>query len=345
MRINPRFKLNNQSFDLKGLLEFSESLLHEREPNLIDLGRFIIDWCSTSDFISLATSGSTGTPKFIKASKSQMVNSSLLTANFFSLNEGDTALCCLPLRYIAGKMMLVRAFVLGLQIEVVSPSKRPLELASGTYFDFCAMVPMQLQNSIQSLDKIKTLIVGGAAVPTSLYKQINSSCKIYETFGMTETLSHVAIRRFSINSLYFQALKGVNFSVDSRNCLIIDAPKLHPKKLTTNDVVQLKGEKKFKWLGRIDRVVNSGGVKLHPEIIESKIAVQISNRFFVSSIPDSILGQALIVVIESAKVYSKPFKGLEKYEIPKQIYTVKKFEQTHTGKIDRRATLVKLKLV
>ena len=212
------------------------------------------------------------------------------------------------------------------------------------------MVPLQLDNSIHRLHLLKKLIVGGGAVPEYLIALIQGiSTKIYETYGMTETVSHIAARRLnskkkSIDECFFKTLPQVAISVDDRNCLVVKAPLLNPDTLVTNDIVEIVTHKKFIWKGRFDNVINSGGVKLFPEQIEKKLQLIIRQRFFVSSIPDSLLGNKLILIIEDVTgtlnqdiITEKisQLSSLGKFEKPKQVYFLNKFMETRSGKIKR----------
>lgn len=334
-----RFKLNGGAFsDKDELLDFSKEISDS-------IFSFLNDWFNTNDFVVVNTSGSTGTPKPIKLKKEFMKNSAIATGTFFNLREGTTALLCLSTDYIAGKMMLVRALTLGWEIDIVAPVSNPLEGLKKKYH-FSAMVPLQLRNSLNELYKIDKLIVGGGVVSNDLIEEIQEKeTKIYATYGMTETITHVAIKKLNHVVLSdcntYEALPNVNFSKDSRNCLVIEAPKVTEEKLITNDVVSLISDKEFDWLGRFDNVINSGGVKLHPEKIEEKLSKIISERFFVIGVPDTILGEKLILIVEGEKK-SIPFSSLQdlsKYEVPKEVCFLDKFIETETKKIQRKKTL------
>ncbi|MBN4085356.1 AMP-binding protein, partial [Flavobacteriaceae bacterium AH-315-B10] len=301
--------------------------------------------------------GSTGQPKKIKLQKQAMVNSAIATGDCFSLKAGDKALHCLPTQFIAGKMMLVRAIVLGLELDVVEPSSNPLQDVFKNY-DFCAMVPMQVQNSLETLHKIKTLIVGGAPVSNLLQEKLKgSSTKVFETYGMTETITHIAVKKLnnfeslrgettkqSVES-HYKTLPNITISQDERDCLVIDAPKLNTQTIITNDIVKLYSETEFEVLGRYDNMINSGGIKLFPEQIEAKLSGKISQRFFIASEENETLGEKLILILEgeSNNLETEIFEGLDTFEIPKHIYTVTHFKETSTGKIQRVETLKLLK--
>lgn len=299
-----------------------------------DIRAFVSEWLSPELTIKLQTSGSTGVPKRIEVKKEWMRNSANLTGETFGLSEGDSVLLCLPMQYIAAKMMVVRALELGLDLIVTEPKKVIQVLA-----DFVAMVPIQLENSLDYIDDIKVLIVGGSHVRLSLLAKLqNISTNIYETYGMTETLTHVAIKPLNGagKSEYFSTLTGVSLEVDERGCLVIYAPKLNPEKVITNDMVELADESRFKLLGRYDNVINSGGVKMHPEIIEEKLELLIPyRRYFVAGIYDEEFGQRVVLFIEGEPTEIL-LDSLSKYERPKEIVYIKTFVETGTGKINRQ---------
>lgn len=346
MPFHPNFKLNNTSFaNVEELLSYTEQFS-------TDLWLFFKDWFNDNEFMVVQTSGSTGTPKPIQLKKEFMINSALATGSFFELGTETSALLCMSVNYIAGKMMLVRAFTLGWHIDVVMPEANPLKNTQKTY-DFCAMVPLQLQASLQELHKVKKLIVGGGVVSPDLYSKIQQvSTEVYATYGMTETITHIAVKKLNHNSInkesYYTTIPGVTIRQDERNCLVIHAPKVSKEDVVTNDVVKVISNISFEWLGRYDNVVNSGGIKLHPETIEEKLALLIPERFFVIGVTDAVLGEKLVLVIETEKNKEKEvqllseiekLEKLGRYERPKAIYFVPKFVETTTKKVQRLKTL------
>ncbi|HIC38349.1 MAG TPA: O-succinylbenzoic acid--CoA ligase, partial [Candidatus Marinimicrobia bacterium] len=268
-------------------------------------------------------------------------NSAELTRKTFGLKKGDSALLCMPMKYVAGKMMVVRALELGLDLKVVEPSSNPLKYMD-EIIDFAAMVPFQLENSLNDLDQVKTLIVGGGQVSQQLIEKLQKiSTQIFETYGMTETLTHVAIKPLNgpnISDL-FRALDGIRFEKDDRGCLAIHASALNPVPIVTNDLVELIDENSFRWLGRFDNVINSGGIKIIPEVVEAKLLSIIpNNRFFINGESDESLGEKVVLVVEG-NVIEISFDSLEKFEKPKEIYFISEFLETESGKIRRGETL------
>ena len=348
MEPHPSFKLNGSSFNKEALQSVAYSLIKEGLPFEVAIGDFLLDWLDNNKTIQVKTSGSTGIPKTISLNKEHMVNSALATGKFFGLTETDSALLCLPAEYIAGKMMLVRALVLGLHLDYTEPIAHPLALIVKSY-DFCAMVPLQLENSLSYLSQIKTVIVGGAPVSVRLKEKLRSvSSRIFETYGMTETVTHVAAR--PLEAPYFKVFQGVTINLDSRGCLQISAPHLGVDGLVTNDMAKLNSHEEFDLLGRFDNVINSGGIKMFPEQLEVKLSNVISSRFFIAGIPDRKLGHKVALIVEGNQKETdialevKENGNLSKYEVPKAYYTIPRFAETKTGKLDRRKTLALLGL-
>ncbi|MBU2938750.1 AMP-binding protein [Lacinutrix sp. C3R15] len=355
-KIHNRFKLNDNTYCFEELKEVGYSLVKEGLPYEKIIGDFLIDWLDGKDHILAETSGSTGKPKTIKLKKQAMVHSAIATGDFFNLKPGDSALHCLPCKYIAGKMMLVRAMILGLEIDLVEPTSQPIFDYERKY-DFCAMVPLQLEKITTYCNNIKTIIVGGSSVSTKLKDAIQDvKTNVFETYGMTETITHIAVKKLNNWSLQkeetktatdalFKILPNITISQDERNCLVIDAPKISKTKIITNDVVKMHSKNSFEWLGRVDNVINSGGIKFFPEQLEAKLQTKIANRFFITKEADEKLGECIVLIVESKTNTVDPsvFSELEKFEIPKKIYSVEKFIESENGKMLRQQTLKKLK--
>jgi O-succinylbenzoic acid--CoA ligase len=369
IEIHPKFKLNGHAYSHEELKEVAYSLVKEGDPYEKEIGDFLLDWGNETSAIEVKTSGSTGVPKPISLEKWHMVNSARATGEYFDLKAGNSALHCLPTQYIAGKMMLVRAMVLGLELEYIAPASNPLAHTSKSY-DFCAMVPLQLENASEKLDLIKILLVGGAPLSSKLIERLEQrTTEIYETYGMTETASHIALRKINhlptillnegaksamaassqvkgVSKEHFKCLPNVTVSVDKRGCLVIHAPNILGADIITNDLVNLLSETEFEWLGRHDNVINSGGIKLFPEQIEAQLAPIIANRFFVAGLPDDPLGQKMVLLVEGVidkrelmeKI--KTVSSLSSLEYPKEIIAIPKMITSPNGKMLRKETLL-----
>ena len=333
------------------LNSFEQSTLH-----------FCHSWLSGQQSFQLQTSGSTGTPKSITITRKQMEASASLTIKAIKLETSYSALVCLDTKYIAGQMMLVRSLMCGMNIVAVDPTSNPFEKILPTQpLDFAALVPYQLQFILNSplrskLDEVKCAIIGGAPLDLITKKELqNIRCKCYATYGMTETISHIALQRLNGDQQqsYFETLAGIEISKDERGCLVIGADYLgDKKKIVTNDLIELISEKKFNWLGRWDNIINSGGVKVIPEKIESVVqeifnALKLNNRFFVAGVADEKLNQKVCLIIEGtpfandllSKVDRELEEKLDRYEKPRVIKFINNFKQTETGKVLRAETL------
>lgn len=312
-----------------------------------DLFSFLQDWYSSSDSIDIRSSGSTARSRIIRLSKKAMVSSAEATCQFFGIGSNEVLHLCVPVQYIAGKMMLVRALVSGASLIFEEPSAAPL-LDCSQQISFSAMTPMQvtgvLNNHPERFQHLAQLIIGGAPVLQALkvrLQLINTSC--YATFGMTETATHVALNRLNgdSNSDVYSAVGDVLFKVDDRGCLIVQSKKREINNLSTNEIVELQDKSSFRWLGRADYVINTGGLKVYPEAIEEKLSSEFSSNYFIASLPDSQFGEKVILLVEG-EPQNISFDSLDKYEQPKQVYFIKNFVYTETGKIQRIKTLAQL---
>jgi O-succinylbenzoic acid--CoA ligase len=339
--IHNRFKLNGYHITLEDMFYVAYCFVKEGEPFEKHVGNFLLDWFDEKSYIELSTSGTTGTPKVIKIEKQAMLDSALATGDFFDLKPGDTMLHCLPTNYVAGKMMFVRSFILGLEMKFVEPNSDPLKNIDEE-FDFCAMVPLQAKNSLEQLKagKIKKLIIGGVKVHKALEKElVKLPMDIYETYGMTETITHIAAKKIGEDA--FSVLPNVKVSIDDRQCLVIDAKNISKDLIVTNDIVHLISDTQFIWEGRIDNIINSGGIKLMPERIEDKLSTLILRRYFVFGQPDETLGQKAVLYVEGEpmEIEESVFAVLDKFEKPKEVVFIPKFKETVTGKIKRTESL------
>ncbi|MEN8137383.1 MAG: AMP-binding protein [Bacteroidota bacterium] len=318
-----------------------------------DILFFLDEWWNQEVYISAETSGSTGTPKLISLEKSKVINSAKSTGDFFGFNENNTALLCMSPKFIAGKLMIVRAIAWKMNLICIKPDSNPLELVpEDNHIDFAAMVPLQVKNSIDKINsrRVSKLIIGGGSIDSSLLENIKKSdTEIYSTYGMTESITHIALKKLNgVNpGLYYKALNDVSFATDKRNCLVIDSPKVSKTKIITNDIVELIDDKTFDWLGRYDNVINSGGIKINPEKLEAILSKVISVPFFISSVKDETLGEKVILLIEGEKniISLKTINGLlPRYHTPKDVYYLKEFSRTESGKIQRRRTVEKISI-
>ncbi|MDJ1473204.1 AMP-binding protein [Xanthocytophaga flava] len=326
--------------------------------------QFCYDWLTGRKTFTIHTSGSTGIPKAIELDRKQMAASALMTGNTLKLQSGYTALINLNVQYIAGMMMLVRGLVLDLHLTILEPSSLPVaDLPVESRFDFQSYVPLQIQTILEKasekvaiLNIAKAIIIGGAPVSSLLEDMLQHlSAPVYQTYGMTETVSHIALRGLngSTHHDYYTALTGVTFETDNRNCLIIHVPSLNNDPIITNDVVELVSDTAFRWKGRYDNVINSGGVKIQAEHVEQVMQdiltdMQLHQRFFIKGMPHPKLGEyvALFLEIEDLSPESKELilqkakSLLSRYEVPKQIFCVNQFAQTPTAKVDRQKTVL-----
>lgn len=303
---------------------------------------FINEWHNSCDYIIAHTSGSTGTPKPIHLKKSDMAISAKATNTFFGITSQSTLALPLSMDYIAGKMMVVRAIEAGCKIWIEKPSMTPFKNAPD--FDLGAVVPAQLPYILESSDithKAKAIIIGGAPI-SDIYEDlvISSGLHAYATYGMTETCSHVALRKIGELKM-FKALPGITFSIDSRGCLIINANKYSFKSISTNDVVNLISDTQFQWLGRADNIINTGGLKVCAEQIEELIKPLIPDRsFYISGAPDEFWGTRIELTVQGTDFNTKAFLAkaqcvIPRKFIPKRIHIVENIPHTSSGKIIR----------
>lgn len=318
-------------------------------PFLRDLFLFLADWFDDSPTLEVQTSGSTGVPKRLIVRKEQMMQSARLTCGFLRLEAGDKALLCMPLQYIAGKMVVVRALVAGLNLIVRPPSGHPLADVE-TPLRFAAMVPLQVYNTLQNprekerLCRTDILIIGGGAIDAALEAEIrNLPGEVYSTYGMTETLSHIALRRLNgpESSSHYRPFSSVRLSLSAEDTLVVDAPLVCDERLVTNDVAKLYPDGTFTILGRKDNIINTGGIKVQAEVVEDALRPVIPVPFAITSRPDARLGEAIVLLVEKTENLEEIRRQipllLTKYQQPKYIYTVESIPHTGTGKIDRAA--------
>lgn len=341
-------QISNERFDYEGLSDFEKDTLI-----------FCKDWLNGKEFFELHTSGSTGTPKKIIITRHQMVASARLTIKKLSLSPGDAAFVCLDTAYVGGKMMLVRAFEGDMNMTIVSPCSNPLKnFNTDSRFDFTAMIPMQLKNSLGEdtakvgiLNRMKAIIIGGGAIDSQLEEALQViKAPVYSTYGMTETVSHIALKKMNEPSKadFFTAFEGVNIAQDERGCLTINSLVTNNETIITNDLVEIIDEQSFQWIGRIDNVINSGGIKINAEKLEHQIAdvagdLLSERRFIIVGIKDATLGEKVVLLIEgkplpehlNSALVERLKAGLPVFHSPKNIFYLPRFLETETGKVMR----------
>lgn len=314
------------------------SLIHNADESTI---RFISEWHNENEYIIANTSGSTGTPKKIKLLKSDMIASAKATCVFFNINSTSTLVSPLSANYIAGKMMIVRAIISGACLWIEEPSNKPLNRDYGI-IDLLPIVPSQIEwllTNCRYTQNVKNLLIGGGAVPhKSEINLIKKGVNAFVSYGMTETCSHIALR--NISTSIYETLPSITVENDNKKRLIINTPQFSFDKVSTNDIVEIIDERHFRWIGRYDNVINSGGIKCYPEDIEQKLSQYIDLPFYIIGEPDEKWGEKIVLYIETETInrqslMEKITKVLDKYHLPKEIKCIEKFNRTESGKIKR----------
>jgi O-succinylbenzoic acid--CoA ligase len=319
----------------------------------MDLQTFLAEWHNDSPRILVHTSGSTGQPKPLWVEKRRMEASARITCQFLGLHSGDTALLCMPLDYIAGKMMVVRALTCGLQLITVEPSGHPLspsmsQQSTASPIDFAAMVPLQVYNSLQvpeereRLMHIRHLIIGGGAIDAVLAQQLKDfPHAVWSTYGMTETLSHIALRRLSgpEASQWYTPFPSVSLTLSSDGCLIVNAPQVCDAPLTTNDLAEIRPDGRFRILGRKDNVICSGGLKIIAEEVEQLLKPHLSSPFLITKRKDPKFGEAVVLLTEGSTDEAEQAcrQWLPRHWQPRHYLHVDRIPLTATGKPARRS--------
>ena len=322
---------------------------------------FLSEWNNDSDRVLVHTSGSTGKPKPMMVEKKRMLNSARITCDFLGLKPGDSALLCMSLDYIAGKMVVVRSIERHLHLISVSPSGHPLKDVNEE-ITFAAMVPMQVYNTLQvpeereRLSRIRHLIIGGGAIDAALEQELQSlpgDIAIWSTYGMTETLSHIALRRINGDepSEWYQPFDSVHISQTEEGCLVIDAPQVCAETLVTNDIVEIepyiynKVEKlRFRIKGRKDNVICSGGIKIQIEEVEALLKPYLEKPFMIAKKKDGKFGEIAVLLTEDEEIEKieatvRRLLSDHKYWIPREFLHVEHLPLTETGK-PKRAILL-----
>ena len=307
---------------------------------------FIAEWHSDSAYVRVQTSGSTGAPKPMLVEKRRMQNSARITCDFLGLKAGDTALLCMSLDYIAGKMMVVRSLERGLRLLAVEPSGHPL-MALADRIDFAAMVPLQVWNTLQvpeeraRLEAIKHLIIGGGAIDEAMAVELRAFPNaVWSTYGMTETLSHIALRRLNgpEASEWYTPFPSVSVSLTDEDCLVIDAPEVCAQRLVTNDIAELSADGRFRILGRKDNVICSGGIKIQAEEVERQLQPHLHEPFLISKRRDAKFGEIVVLLTEGSVDEARQIceRILTQYHRPRAYVHIDHIPLTETGKPARR---------
>lgn len=306
-----------------------------------EVAAFLDEWDSPLPYVVAHTSGSTGTPKEIRLLKSDMLKSAEATCAFFGIGRELLMVCPLSVSYIAGKMMVVRAIVSGACLWMEPPSNRPLVSGYG-HVDLVPVVPSQLPGLLESGCSVSDVIVGGSPVSPSMESKLaGMPFRAYATYGMTETCSHVALRRLGTGCDVYTALPGFGFSTDGDSCLVIESSRMSFGRLVTNDVVEPVDSRHFRWLGRRDNVIMTGGLKVIPEVVEKRIRHLVPYPFYIIGRSDEKWGMRVVMYVESALPVDTSAlllslrAALPRHEVPKEINVVGRFSTTSTGKIKR----------
>lgn len=307
------------------------------------LSSFLTEWNNDAPTVSVSTSGSTGVPKVIQIEKARMIESAKSTCSFLNMKQGNTALLCMPLDYIAGKMMVIRSIVAGLRLITVEPSGHPLHGIT-EHIDLAAMVPLQIYNSLSVpselavLSDISNTLIGGGAIDTQMEEKLRTvKGQLWSTYGMTETLSHIALRAVNgpRRSPAYTPLDGVYISLSADSTLVIDAPKISPSILTTNDIAKLNADGTFTIIGRKDNVICSGGIKIQIEEVETVLERDLPMPFAITSTHDEKFGEAVIMLVKADRITDdilSAISHLPKYWQPKSIILTDHIPTTGTGK-------------
>ena len=348
-----RALFDKESLQPLGLSRLQQEFRKQYGPESFEssLADFLAEWFNPLPVLKVQTSGSTGTPKELWVEKERMRNSARLTVSFLGLQAGDTALICMPLKYIGGKMVIVRAIIAGLNLIPVTPSGHPMATLE-TAPVFAAMTPMQVFNSLQipaekeRLEQIRHLIIGGGAIDTGLAQALKKFPKaVWSTYGMTETLSHIALRRLSgpEASEWYTPFSQVNLSLSAEGTLVIQAPSVNPETLVTNDLVTFNTQGQFRITGRKDNVLNTGGVKVQIEQVEALLQPLLPFGIQITGVPDPKFGERIVLLAETGKTLNETqhqlleeaFGNLPPYWRPKETIPVPSLPQTGSGKPDR----------
>lgn len=354
--------LNGRNFRYADIQEYplhSPTSLNGYEAKILDFCR---QWLNGTLTFDLHTSGSTGTPQLIQMRRRQLEASARRTCEYFDLGAGDRVLVCLNCESVGGLMMLVRGLEQNMHLTIVEPHANPLALVDAEEtFEFASFVPLQMRTLLEQgyapfLNRMKVILVGGATVESTLESAIQQlTVPVYHTYGMTETASHIALRRINgpDASPYYRVLPGIHVELDARGCLTIRGDVTDDQLITTNDRVRLVDEHTFEWLGRADFIINSGGVKVQAEKVEKVLEVALAElglpirRAFVAGQPDARLGEQVTAFLEgepltdtqTQQLQDLLTERLDRYERPRAFVYAPQFQATASGKVDRLGTI------
>jgi len=352
-----RLQVDGQWLEGKELQAFAHDLRTRDDTAewAAPLAAVITDLSTKRGPLLMHTSGTTGAPKPIRIGRNDLRASAALTAATFGLHPGDRALLCLPCDFVAGKMMVVRAMLLQLDLHLVDPRGSVLaNLRTHDRFRFAALVPLQLHRALQE-DKSRlqrqfdTILLGGGPVSDALIEDLQDlDVAVFQGYGSTETVTHVALRRLNGpgRSTAFEAIGKVHFGRDPRGCLVVYTPHLSTTQHVTNDLVELIDDTHFHWLGRHDHVILSGGKKIFPEQLEARTAGVIPYPHYFTGVHDDVLGQAVMLVLETERpqqevlpeVLSSLMTTLHPHELPRRVQALRRIQRTSGGKIIRGGT-------
>lgn len=303
---------------------------------------FIRQWSDQSEWIWAHTSGSTGKPKDIRLAKADMIVSAKATTDFFNIGRQSFMVCPLSVDYIAGKMMWVRGKVSEAEVVFEQPSMMPLAADYNRIIDLVPIVPAQISGLLCSpnIDKIRHIIVGGAPLDDN-HESLLKEFPCWATYGMTETCSHVALRRIGLEK-YFTPLPGFRMSLDEAGALVIESENMSFGRLVTNDIAEILPDGRFRIIGRRDNVIISGGEKFFPEQIENRLSGILKNiEYYISSRSSRVWGEECVLVVKNTALSDEMLLGLcahelSRHEVPKAVIRQRQFEYTSTGKLRRR---------
>lgn len=338
--------VQGRAYTKNELLTTSNNLLHSSSWEY-DFWQFVRAWLAPTPYVEVQTSGSTGQPKTILLEKSKMLQSAQMTCEYFALDQGQKALLCMSPKHIGGMMMVVRAFYAKLDLYVVKPQANPLK-ATEINFDFASMVPYQAQTIFnenpKKLKQVKKLLIGGGMLSNKLEEAlVGLRINAYHSFGMTETISHFALRKLGTED-YFRCLPGISIKQAKNGTLQLKAPMFEDAIIETNDIIEYLSPTTFRWKGRLDFAIETGGVKVLPEVLEKELEKNIEQRFFITALPDEKLNNRVVLIIEGEKknLPDNLFDNLPPYHRPKAVFFVDHFIETASGKIDRISTRARL---